>query len=425
MKRVALMLFTLILAISFVQAANFVVTRVNDGLDWNDMTIMENGLKSMGYTLSKKNNNVSKSSLKTYLGTNYTTIYHTGHGNSGSIACSNGTLSYTSITLKCQNTFFATCLTLVPTGWKSRFGTTANCVMGYTNYSYDYTDDTIANTVITQLKGGKSYPVAWYYANNNISSVRDRWCIYARSGSSIVEYSARTGSHPRTPMPTDMVPMDTHQTVWVSEKLMDPTTRRIAAFNEGFIAQNASHKTVSSVKDFNAIQDETPLTPAQAIAVVQRKVKLPKDAVLDGVLNLQARDENDEKGFTIGHIVSYRREIAGVPVRSNSFEDHMVFVVDANEQIVMKSIYWPNVKKVKRSSSEKIMSVAEAINIAAPEIANRTKHASGKIYFTNVMPVYGTEGVYSKSRSLVPSYALISTQGDVVVINALTGKILK
>ncbi|MCP4123248.1 MAG: hypothetical protein GY751_15955, partial [Bacteroidetes bacterium] len=164
----------------------FIITAVNDNLDNQDMYDIADGLVGLGYTKSVEDTNVSSSELIDYLGRSITTLYHTGHGNDGVVVTSNGSISASDTTLRAENTFFATCLTLTDTSWKDSFSSSANTLMGYTKVSYDITDETVAENVIDELASGKSYQLAWYLSNVGISSLNDRWAEYVRVGSSIV-----------------------------------------------------------------------------------------------------------------------------------------------------------------------------------------------------------------------------------------------
>jgi len=238
-------------------SGKFTVTSVNDDLDNSDGQDFVNGYKSLGYTFSTWNKNVSTSALKGYLETSQEMVFHTGHGNTGIIATSNGSLNTNGLTVNSKYFISATCLTMANTAWKNVFGANAQALMGYTKVSFDKpVDNEQVAKFIQQLKSGSSHQMAFYKSNTAISSLKDRWCVYAREGTKIVEYSARTNNTPRTTSSGDPVPL--YGNVTVNESLLNSSTRFDRAYQVAVIDEISSPVTVS------ADRNTWPSTPTTA-----------------------------------------------------------------------------------------------------------------------------------------------------------------
>jgi len=388
------------------------------------MSVMANGLKSMGYTQQTFDTNVTTAEMKSYLTSGVTTYYHTGHGNTNYVATADGSISSSSSTITAANTFIATCLTLSSTSWKNSFGSNAKNILGYTNYSYDITDDTIAQTVINQLKAGRSYAYAWYYANAGISSVSDRWLAYTREGSSITEYSARNGTRPQA----------TAGVNWT--RLANKVFTSPSLGNTGMLAPQAlksvqvQQTEVITVEPTTELNGLTVSSLSSDEAVDEAKVwlnargQLFTDAQVDKVTPITKRVEANASTEIVGYQVKFSRIIDGIEVRGNGIADHINVLV-GELGVEAASIYWPAVSNVTASRiRSNVLSTTNALRLAATQISNMLK-GNIELHFNNVKLVYGTKGPMNSQQALVPAYEFTSTEGLSVVIDATSGTLLR
>ncbi len=410
----------------------FIVTHVNDGLNANDYTIMKDGLTSLGYDQVGSNTNVSTSQLINYLQTDATVLYHTGHGDysSGSggmvLTANNGLLYTDSTVVNTVNTVFATCLTLTDTGWKNQFGATAQNICGYTNYSYDSpVDDQLANDLLDELGNGKTFLQAWYLSNASNSSLDDRWCVYARTGGTITEYSARTGNHPAALQSVGSW-VSLMDNIRVAEALADDWTDHSADF-AGYVITGAD-ATQSSVApgDLTSWLKPTSMSESEAIGVATTYLishgQMPADAVLGEVIAIEATPDGATQGSIAGYTVRFEREVDGLPVRGNGVADHVTVLIGGGRAVAV-SEYWPDLAGESTRGAARLMPIGEAITNAAPDISRALKTGLN-LDLVSAELVYGSTGPRN-ARGLRPAYQVTSADGLQFVIDAETGTLLR
>ncbi len=405
----------------------FIITAVQDNLDNQDMYDIADGLVGLGYTKSVEDTNVSSSELTDYLGRSITTLYHTGHGNDGIVVTSNGSISASGTTLRAENTFFATCLTLTDTSWINSFSSSANTLMGYTKVSYDSIDETVAKNVIDELADGKSYQLAWYLSNVGISSLNDRWAEYVREGSSIVEYSARTGNIPSNILAGKGIALEASGRVTAASTLANSAETYESVFEMTTSVESDTITTYADSRGF-ALLESGDTTEQEAIAIAEAWLSenggLPDDAVLDRVIPVQRKADENSDYETAGYSVHYSRDVDSVKVSGNYVEDHLTVLV-GSDSVIATSRYWPAINITAADSRLKgnLLTVSEAINVAADQIALLVK-GTDSIQLTDAEAVYGTYGPMGSENRLVPAFRVQSADGHLFVIDAQTGKLL-
>ncbi len=328
------------------------------------------------------------------------------------------------VTFGVENAIFATCLTLSD-NWSGDFGPTANVLMGYTEVSYDFVDNDIVDSYITELGRDRSHQVAWYNSNNAESMLSDRWAAYVREGGSIVEYSARSGNRPVARSRVDMIELGraggvflsrqlllddrTHEEVFTGLRLVTPGELVSTAFGGGFADLEPSSRTAAE-----AIEAAT--------AWLRERGELPPDAVVERVIPISARTGPESAPVTHGHTVRYVREIDGLQVRSNTVEEYIAVLVSAHS-VVGSSSYW---SEIARDPSARwtgpVLEIGHAALLAADRISRTLK--GGEIYIIEARPVMGTLGRDTLPGELTPAFLLRSDDGTHLVISALTGELL-
>jgi len=408
----------------------FIVSKVEDGLDSEDMTIMSNGLSGMGYARITSDSNVSRSEMISYLQQSVGVYYHTGHGFDSGIATSDSDVVVGQTTVYPENTIFATCLTLTSTSWKNYFGSTAQSILGYTNYSYDYADNDIANDFLSQLRGGKSFPAAWYVANNAYSLVSDRWCCYVREGTSINEYSARRGTVPKS-LSSSYILAGKSKNIYIDSSVLSKSLNtNFTSLNKKFLRSKSNLQTHAEFKTLKEVFKSSMLTSDQAISAVEKfmnkKSSKPSDAVFDKVITIQRITDKNPNSETVGHVVKYVRKIGNMMIRSNFIEDHLSFLVGSGGNVELQTSYWPGIteKTADQQKSGYYLSEKELLSAAAENISELIKECQ-KVYIADIIPVYGTIGPRGRSNELIPAYACICDDGTKIIVDAKTGEIVK
>jgi len=400
------------------------VTMVADDLDNNDGYIMETGLGNLGYGEGIRDTNVTTSTLGGYLAMDLTALYHTGHGLEGQVVTANGGFYPSSGVINVHNTIFATCLTLADS-WSSAMGATAETVLGYTEVSYDYTDDDVASSFLSQLGSGYNYMQAWYLANANVYSLADRWAGYVREGGSVVEYSARTNNKPAgVPSLAALDIQLVGDKLWVAPSVLnDPQTFPLAA-DEIPLAVREAPRGGFAEGGWGRL---TPglMTSKQAVIVAQRYVErvlggLGDGALLEGVTEVTARHPASSP-VVVGHIVRYGRTVRGLPVSGNRIADHVTLLVSSTG-VVAWSRYWPTLAAATPRPPATLLPAGEALRRGATPLAGALKK---RMTLVRARPVYGTTGVYGDTASLVPAWEYTGKDGSRVVLDAHSGQPLR
>jgi hypothetical protein len=408
-------------------ALSYVVTRVADGLDPEDMYIMADGLADLGYREVDFNTNVSTAEIIGYLESDINTLYHTGHGLHGTVFTCDGTLDLGDATVRARHVIFASCLTL-DLDWSSDFGPTAKTIMGYSGLSFDYVDNEQARSFISFLGSGRSHFEAWFLSNIAISLLSDRWAAYVREGDTIIEYSARSGRHPASfVLPRFHLIWAETGHVYVAEGVL--TDERTFGQAWARVVQEQHTRLASHVEPDGLrahLSRPTARREQEALAVandwLRQRGTLPPDAVLDRIVTIRARREGSCEPLTLGHVVRYVRQIGDLQVRSNLVEDHIAVVVAA-AGVVAESRSWSDLTiATARATAAATLAIGRATLRAAQSLSSLFKGNS--VYINDVIPVYGSKGLRGTPGQLVPAYLLRTRSGRTVVINALTGELL-
>ncbi|MBI5486840.1 MAG: hypothetical protein HY905_05880 [Deltaproteobacteria bacterium] len=402
----------------------FAATSVVNELNRNDMYVFADAMVANGYSWVVRDPDVTRADLTSYLEMDITVLYHTGHGNTGIVAVADGSLGVSAVTLAAHNSIFATCLTLeVP--WAAAFGPTAETVLGYTDLSYDIIDDDVARDTATAVGGGAGWMLAWYQANVSVGSLSDRWAGYVREGADIVEYSARTGTIPTAPGPPDVwVPLATDGRLWASNTLLDDGRTFAAPARMPALVPDSGRRTTalpdawSQLSPTTMTQDEA--TTLAAAAVVASTGALPADAVLDRALAVLARRDGGDP-IVVGWFVRWSRTIDGLPVRGNGVADHFAVLVAPSGAIAVSS-WWPSVVAAPMSAppSSLFLDSASALRLAAADLSRAVK---GELRLRSVRAVWGTPG--PGSLALVPAWEFADSSGSALVVDAVTGEVLR
>jgi hypothetical protein len=403
----------------------FGITSVINELDPNDMFVLADGLVGLGYDGVVRDGDVTTAELTSYLATELTTLYHTGHGSDGIVRTVDGTLGHTGTTIAVHNTIWATCLTLTES-WADAFGPTAETVLGYTQVSYDIIDDDVARAFVAELGGGASYPAAWYLANAGIHSLANRWAAYVREGATIVEYSARSHVYPAgaPASPLHAVPLGADGRLTATTELLRDRSGFDLALPAFVVASGEEPERGVTAAGWTAL-GPTRMPRGDAQERVEAFLRdelggLPEGAVLDVLAEVVVR-RGDSAAATAGYVVRWSRALAGAPVRGNRVADHVAVLVGPGG-VVAWSRWWPAIGRAPASlsSEETWLAAGEALRRAAGEVAASLK---GELRLEAVRAVYGTVG--PAGGLLVPAWEFTDADGAAVVVDVRTGRLVR
>lgn len=403
----------------------FGVSAVNDNLNNNDLYLMSDGLTGLGYSRSVLDLDATSSELINYLGQTLTTFYHTGHGFDGGISTSNGSITYNDVTLNVENTIIATCLTLKDTSWKNKFGSTAKTMSGYTKVSYDGTDDTVVNKMINSLTNGKTYPVAWYDANIAVSNVSDRWCVYSKEGSSIVEYSARTGNIPRSGGES-FLDLDSASRLKVIKGLVIDSGSKIHKYLK-ITPGSLINREIVELTSFSDLVPSS-LTKDEAIEKAKKYlVEAGEDSpnlVVDKVYPVGS-DMGGSTYKNLGWVVRFIKSSKdGIEIRGNGTEAFKSLMLTGKGEIASFTMNWWDDSVMVAGRALALKSPMEVLKNAAEAIASHIK-SNSIIKIVGVKPVYGIKKLESGGFEMVPSYGFKALDGGIIVVDAVSGEYLK
>jgi hypothetical protein len=403
-------------------ANSFAVTSVQDGLDNHDATLMASGLQALGYAQFVRDTNVTTQHLGSYLSQELTVLYHTGHGDQGSVVTADGWLDAGTTSIRTHHSIFATCLTLQQS-WAASFGPTAETIMGYTDISFDGIDDNVAEAFLAKLGAQKTYLQAWYIANASVGMLSDRWAAYVKQNGSIVEYSARSG---HTPMSARAQPdwTDFGGALLVDRTLLQDRASFEQSFASGARA-DAAGTPVEQVDTDITTAPSSHLSAGDAVSVAEQwllaRGSLPSDARLQSVTEVRRGPPGAAVGL-VGYLVRYTRSFHGLPIAANGIDHHIALLV-GDTGVLSESRVWPSLRNARSTSLRaRPMQIGQALRLAAPDLARLLK--GRVVHVVQALPVLATHSAHAPA-DLEPAYDLHTLEGARIVISALTGRAVR
>jgi hypothetical protein len=300
-------------------------------------------------------------------------------------------------------------------------GASAQSVLGYTDYSYDFVDNDVVDAMVAPLRSGRSYIYAWYQGNAGIDMLYDRWAGYVREGT-IVEYSARSGRTPTAePSPATWVALAGAENVWATENVLADARTFDGRFADVRVVAPGALTTDLDAGGFELLGPSA-MSAAEAEDLAWSWLDshggIPIDAVPGALVDIVLRRDEADAGIVVGRLVRFVREAAGLPVRGNLVEHHIAVLVGP-AGVVSVSRFWPELS-VGATSSASLLGVTAAVRAAAAPLSRAVK--GGEVRIVGVLPVYGTRGLRDAAGPLVPAYALRTTRGFSIVVDAATGE---
>jgi hypothetical protein len=293
-------------------------------------------------------------------------------------------------------------------------------VLGYTEPTRDFLDSLVARSFVMELRAGHGYIESWFLANTAYSGNAGIWAGYVREAGSVVEYSARSGSTPIASLPVQE--LEIASGLHVAQSLLDDARTFDGAFARVEVAEEdelATDMTASGLELLAPVGfSQTDAVAAAEVWLLDRSL-LPEDAADVEVVPIRARHEGETEGETVGYVVRFVRQVAGLPVRGNLLVDHVALLV-AEAGVVATSRYWPRLNAGEPGAYRGLLlSVGEAARLSADSVAASLK--GGELHVSWARPVHGTLGDGVAGSRLVPAFELGGPNGAVVV-DARTGE---
>jgi len=401
------------------------MTSVSDNLDPEDAEIFSSRLEHLGYSRKNWDQNVSGDDLAQYLGFPYALLYHTGHGYSGGIATSSGTLKVRNVTINARNTIFATCFTLNNTDPKEIFGPTAETIMGYTKQSFDITDNQVVDLYADYLGENQTHLSAWFLANSSIHNLSDRWVAFTREGDEIVEYAASEAISPIVWQSGEPRFVQVRNSLLVSDAVLSSIVETFREFGT-FSAMELTGKReppLTARLPFKNIEP-TSLTLAEAREIadewISSEIADVDDLFLDRTIAIQKKFTSKSVAQVIAYHFLFGRKLDGVMMHANGPGDHVQLTV-GNNRVLFASRAWSTIRKTPAKRAPFVMQPADVIHKSADDIVRFTKGKT--VHFINTTPAWGLKRASGSTR-LEAAYAFLLSGGERIIISATTGEIL-
>jgi len=398
----------------------FTYSWITSDLDPHDGEMFRDGMLARGYTELGHSIPASNTAVRGFFENPGVGIHlHTGHGSDNSIAMDVGsditTSTFSNGGIQAQYIAILTCLTLSGSGWIDKMGPSSMGLMGYTQVTSDYEDETVVQQFLDNMGDDHTMAWTWYQANLGTAEA-DAWRIFYRENSGVSDY--RPSNVPSKALPADDVQV-INKTVSVVSNLLDDSLK----FGDDFVALESNHYAITGstkqvAQDFR-IQHEflakTSITETEAMAIASEYLgeSLPKDAVLEYALPITSNGE------TIAYAIRYNRTLNGLPIQSNSARNHIELMVNDGE-VAYSSTLWPEITTTtidQPSALDNLLSVNEAVELAAADMDTIIK---------NPVTIVDVKVVYANTETeIIPAYALITETGDEIVIDAATGKVVR
>ena len=397
-------------------SGNFTASSGTTDLNYADTTAFVNAYKGLGYSFKGYTKKVKRSQLQSFLKASNNMHFHSGHGNEGSINCTDGDLNVGSINVNVQYCIFATCLTLKDNGWYNVFGSNAKMVMGFTEVTTDGSCLSMAKSFPAKLKSGNSYLKAWYLTNSVIKQHQDRWATYVKEGSKIVFYSAK-GKHPYIAY--------SGRTKTLSENVK---TYKMALYGwkNTYFGRGTSTAILSKSKKklkFKRFPKST-MSTGGSVAISEAYDSLgnnlPDNADVDEIIPIE-RCVSANVCSVVAYNIYFVQKYNGFPIRSNSTTDYISILVGENG-VASTDISWSKVTSLDTMYSVLIpLSVSEALKTAANGISNITKKV---VIIVDFERVYGAPTNKYGDTLITPAYEFIGSKGERFVVDAYTGMLI-
>jgi hypothetical protein len=277
------------------------------------------------------------------------------------------------------------------------------------------------NAVRHSNGGRKTYIQAWYTANNSNSNVSDRWLGYVREGSSIVEYSARTGNTPSKS--ADTFSYESENVMVAGSLLSDTRT-----FDSEFGALTYGEYTMIDFSElFSEFYRKSPEflaktdieeERAREVALDWLPERLPADAQLETVSPIYAAVDDDAPKV-VAYVLRYGRRVNDLPILTNGRAIYYEVLVN-DDEVAASSMRWPKISSEPVSRPEltlELMPVSDALENAVEAIDEIAK------YTIKIVDVEACLGL--SDDHLVPAYAFMIDDGAKIVVDARTADLLE
>ena len=401
-------------------SGNFTASSGTTDLNYADTTTFISEYSKLGYKNTAYQKQITKSKLTSMLANKNNMHFHSGHGSSGSILCTNGNLSVNNLAGKIQPTYsiYCICSSFASSVWGKSMGSNAKMVMGFNKTVTDGSCKSLATGFPAQLKNGQSYLMAWYKANAAISGHKDRWATYVKEGSKVVLYKAG-GNIPRYEFEGE--PIILSDQVSIDNILLNKWNKK-TPFDGMY--------NIVIAKKIDEFEDIVRYPfPGRKMKMAKRTAKkIAEDNFngslegikFDSIIPIQKCD-TENSCYVVAYDVYFVREYNGYEVKSNFMTDHISALI-TDGGIISTDTLWSEITPVDLIIPNDVMSVGEILSIASYDISNTIREP---VIITKFKSVYGiSENIYGQ-RILIPAYEFYGNNGERFVVDAFKGKLIR
>jgi hypothetical protein len=319
--------------------------------------------------------------------------------------------------IQVQYSIYCICDAFRNSAWGKTLSSNGIAVMGFNNLTYDDSCLDLAKSFPSQLKSTKSYPMAWYKANASISDHKDRWVMFVKEGSKVVQYKAG-GNIPKRSFKGKLIYLSD------SVRVENPSFQK---WKRDHFGRSVSSFLVRGASLGINRNDKWPTKPislsyeeALDEALLTLGSDLPENARLESILPVKKCKSNDAC-FTVAYDIHFIPVHNGLKIRSNFAGNRITVLVGKGNKVSVEA-QWPEVYSSLVENFDVTLSPGAALEIAADDISNIVRQP---VVIADYEKVYGVKTTEYDYKIIIPAYEFIGVNKGRFVVSAFTGKLLK
>jgi hypothetical protein len=422
---------------------DYVISVVNDDLEPEDAFVMASCLTDLGYEPAAALagagqsegviRDVDADTLVTLLADDTVDVlYHSGHGHVwdgvGGVSTSNDVLlDIDSFNFPngfgAQYVIFATCSTMDVSisDIAFLFRRDGQTVLGYQQSSFDVVDTDVVRSFTSYRSQGAGFLQAWQLANMEYPNLQDRWVGFVRNNGQVEEYSLRSEKLAAAAGLSHSQPLNEAETVWLAQEL---TLHDLPAWPRVRVRAYEPEAQLDSQMDlFDA---DRPVTISHDEAAdlagqwLSQEGLRPAEAALGQVRSL-TRQVGDRSPVVVGYVVEFQHEIEGwIPVGAGRADRIRLVVTDDGVQSV--DYRWSELAVEPGPAQPSFLAPEAALEAAVEEIGSLLV-AGAEFHVQRLEPVLAWPP--AGQDELIPAYRAENQQGEQVVIDARSGRLVR
>ena len=429
--------------ITWTATGDYVISVVNDDLEPEDGFVMASCLTDLGYEPAAALADVSGSegvirdvdadTLRTLLSDDTVDVlYHSGHGQVwngvGGVSTSDDILLNIDFInfphgFGAQYVIFATCSTMdvYAEDIGFLFRREGQTVLGYQQSSFDVVDTDVVLSFTGYRSRGAGFLQAWQLANMDYPNLQDRWVGFVRRNGQVEEYSLRAAKFAAAADLRHSQPLNEAETVWLAQELTNPGLPawprvRVVAYAP---EEQLHHETdlLDAERPVTISHDEAAYLAEQWLS--QQGLR-PAEAALGQVASL-TRQTGERSPVIVGYVVEFRHEVEGWVLVGAGRADRVRLVV-TDDGVQSVDYRWSELV-VEPGPAQPMLLAPEAALAAAVEEMSSLLVAGAEFHVQRLEPVLAWPA--AGQDELIPAYRAENHEGEQVVIDARSGRLVR